>query len=85
MEQVMQAPNGKFYFKKYNENGDSIFCSEIIYKTEVEANKAMKEHKIGKQKEEKPETTDKELTGVDVIVTDNIPKAVKKKAVKKAK
>lgn len=69
----MQAPNGKFYFKKYNENGDAIFCSEVIYKNEVEANKAMKEHKIGKVavKEEKP-------------VTEEAPKP-KKKAVKKAK
>ena len=74
MEQVMQAPNGKFYFKKYNENGDSIFTSEIIYKSEVEANKAMKEHKLTKAvvKEEKPVTEDEAV-------------APKKKAVKKAK
>lgn len=74
----MQAPNGKFYFKKYNENGDAIFCSEIIYKTEVEANKAMKEHKIGKQKEVKDEQT------TDETPAEEAPKTVKK-TVKKAK
>lgn len=86
MEQVMQAPNGKFYFKKYNENGDSIFTSEIIYKSEVEANKAMKEHvyfsksgviDVDIQKEPKIEK--------QKPVTEDEAVAPKKKAVKKAK
>ena len=76
----MQAPNGKFYFKKYNSNGDSIFCSEVIYKTELEAHKAMKEHDV--VEEEKLEV--KAIKTQEFEVEKEAPKAVKK-TVKKTK
>lgn len=37
---IFQAPNGKYYFKIYDNTGSSAHISEIIYKTEVEADKA---------------------------------------------
>ena len=40
LKSIFQAPNGKYYFKIYDNAGSSVHVSEIIYKTEVEADKA---------------------------------------------
>lgn len=42
MEKIFQAPNGKYFWKKYDENGSVLGQSEVCFESEVEANEALK-------------------------------------------
>lgn len=63
IKSVFQAPNGKYYFKLYDSTGSAIHTSEIIYKTEVEADVASREfvnETLSPEIEvEEPKTSDK--------------------------
>lgn len=72
---IFEAPNGKFYFKAYNERGDAVFTSELEFDTYDQAKDASEKVKV-------LEKDSKEAKALEAKIADS-KKAQPKKVAKK--
>lgn len=83
MEKIFQAPNGKYFWKKYDENGSIVEQSEVCFESEVEANEALKAGILTNEEVEEADELDGPVEDLEEAEEEVVEKKPRKRASKK--